>query len=355
MNSATPKYILVENHIKDAIRKKQLVDRLPGERTLAKELGVSYMTARKAIDNLVDQGVLYKVPTKGAFVNTDRRNKKTNRTVGYFLDSSIRSGISSPYYSLIFNAIEKEATRNDYSVVYFSDNSDSKLRQTLLKLDGVIATCLPRIEETIQLIKQSVPVVVIDNGAADKSIPSVIIDNFNADVQSVDHICSLGHQRIGFMTGLGDSDIGSNRYAGYLHGLRKNGITPDEQLVYKGNYSFESGIDGAEYFLSLKHPPTAIICANDSMALGAIKKLDERGVEVPDEMSIIGFDDVEIASQVTPALTTIAAPVDEIAKHAFAALSNLIRGEQPETHHIALAAELIVRNTCTELSTETVA
>ena len=256
MGESTPKYILVENHIKDAVRKGEITDKLPGERTLAQQLGVSYMTVRKGIENLVAEGILYKVPTKGTYVNNDKDRKKKTLTIGYFLDSSIESGVSSPYYSLIFNAIEKAASSNDYSVVYFSDTSENKLRKTLQKLDGVIATCFPRIEETIQLIKQSVPVVVIDNSAADKSIPSIIIDNFNADVQSVDYICSLGHRRIGFMTGLEDSDIGKNRYAGYLHGISQHGIDPDNKLVFKGNYSYESGIKGADYFLSLENPHT---------------------------------------------------------------------------------------------------
>jgi DNA-binding LacI/PurR family transcriptional regulator len=354
MSDSTPKYVLVERYIKDAINSGRIQDRLPGERSLAKTLGVSYMTARKAIHNLVEQGLLYKVPTKGAFVNTGSQ-KKPSRTIGYYLDSSIAGGISSPYYALLFSAIEKEASAHDYSVIYFSDNTDSRLRSTLVKLDGVIASCLPRVEKTIQVIKQSVPVVVIDNSSVDKSIPSVIIDDFNAYVRSVDYVASLGHRRIGFMCGLADSDVGKNRFAGYAHGLKKHKIAFDKTLVFRGNYSFESGIDGAEYFQSLKRPPSAIVCANDQMALGAIKTLDSVGVRVPEDISVIGFDDIEIASQITPALTTVAAPVQAIASYAFDALSALMQGRAPTTPHTALSAELIVRNTCTALNRTAVA
>jgi DNA-binding LacI/PurR family transcriptional regulator/biotin operon repressor len=355
MQTTTPKYILVEKYIKQAIQQRQLTDKLPGERGLADELGVSYMTVRKGIENLVQQGILYKVPTKGTYVNIHQKNKTQTRTIGYFLDSSIKSGISSPYYSLVFHAIEKEASKHGYSVVYFSERNNNKLQATLQKLDGVIATCFPRIEKTIQLIKQAVPVVVIDNSAADKSIPSVIIDNFNADVQSVDYICSLGHRSIGFMMGLEDSDIGNSRYAGYLHGLSQHGIQPDEKLVFKGNYSYASGLQGAKYFLSLKRPPTAIICANDSMALGTLKGLSKHGIAVPGQMSVIGFDDIEVASQIIPPLTTVAAPIGDIAKQAFAALGRLIQGEQPEYQHIALAPKLVIRETCQALNEQAVA
>lgn len=344
--SDIPKYILVENHIKKEIKNKTLVDKLPGERTLAKKLGFSYMTIRKAIENLVSQEVLYKVPTKGAFVNKEKGKKKKTLTIGYFLDSSIKSGISSPYYSLILNAIEKEAAKNDYSVVYFSDTSVERLHKTLSKLDGVIATCFPRIENTILEIKDNVPIVVIENSAADKTIPSVIIDNFNADLESVDYICDLGHTRIGFMTGLEDSDIGKSRYAGYQHGLNKNKIQIDEKLVFRGNYSYEAGIEGAEYYLSLEQRPTAVICANDSMALGAMQKFKQEGFDIPEDISIIGFDDIDVASQIVPTLTTIRAPVNKIAVQAFATLKELIMNKEPEHQHIAIAPSLIIRESC---------
>lgn len=343
------KYEIVENHIKEAIKNKTIVDKLPGERSLAKELGFSYMTIRKAIENLVSEGILYKVPTKGTFVNKDNGKKKKTRTIGYFLDSNIVSGISSPYYSLIFEALMKEAAKDGYSVAYFSDSEKDRIRNILPKLDGVIATCFPRIENAIMDIKLTLPIVIIDNSSADKSIPSVIIDNFNAEVDTVDYAISLGHKRIGFMTGLEDSDIGHNRYAGFKHGLRKNGIELDETLIFRGNYSYGAGRQGAEYFLSMKQMPTTIICANDTMALGAIKKLNQEGFDVPDDISIIGFDDIEVASQIVPALTTIAAPIDKIAHYAFVALKALIQGQTPEHQHIALPAKLVVRESCSKI------
>lgn len=349
METPTPKYVLVENYIKGAIADRTISERLPGERTLAKDLGISYMTVRKAIDRLVDEGVLYKVPTKGTFVaNAKTRRKAPTRTIGYFLDGSIASGISSPYYSLIFHEIEKVATRNGYSVVYFSDLGRDSLVNILAKLDGVIASCFPRIEQVIHDIKQIVPVVVIDNPSTDKTIPSVIIDNFNADLESVNYICSLGHSRIGFMTGLDDSDVGKSRFAGYRTGLARNGLAYDEKLVFRGNYSFESGVEGAEYFLEFPVPPTAIICANDSMALGAIRRLHQSGLRVPEDISIIGFDDIAVAEQVVPALTTVAAPVTEIAERAFQILLDLIDDADLEHPHVALHALLMKRQTCAD-------
>ncbi len=352
MDTTIPKYVLIEDYIRQQIRERKFTDKLPGERALADELGYSYMTVRKAIDNLVGEGVLYRVPTRGTFVADQKERKARTRTIGYYLDSSIDSGISSPYYSMIFNALQKEAARHDYSLVYFSENGGEKLSKTLDKLDGVIASCFYRIEGVIQEIKESLPVVVIDNSAADKSIPSVIIDNFSALVDTVDYLCGLQHKRIGFMTGLDDSDVGKNRFEGYRNGLSRHDIEFDDSLVYKGNYSFQSGIDGAGYFLKLAQVPTAIVCANDSMAIGVMHKLQQEGFKVPEDVSVVGFDDIDVASQITPSLTTVFAPIEEIAARSFSMLEDLIEDRSPENRHVALPGRLIVPQSSSEPSRE---
>ncbi|MFW2403350.1 MAG: LacI family DNA-binding transcriptional regulator [Gammaproteobacteria bacterium] len=351
----TPKYVLVENFITGEIRGKVFTGKLPGERTLARQLGVSYMTVRKAVDNLVADGLLYRVPAKGTFVADGQVRKDLKHTIGYFLDSGIEQGISSPYYSLVFNAIEKEAARHGYSIVYFSETGKTPFREVLQRLDGVIATCFPRIEPIIEVINATLPLVLIENRAADATIPSVVIDDFAAEADAVEYLCSLGHSRIGFIAGLGDSDIGLNRYQGYLHGLSSHDIEPDEALVFRGDYSFEAGIDGAGYLLSLDAPPTAIICASDSMALGAMRRIHESEHSTPRDISVIGFDDIEMAAQVSPALTTMAAPVGEIASRAFEMLGALIDGDGTGDRHVSLAAKLVIRQTCAERTVDTIA
>ena len=346
MHKPTPKYVIVEKKIKQAIKNKEITDKLPGERTLATLYDFSYMTIRKAVDNLVSEGVLYKVPTKGTFVADLKTGRKKTKIIGYLLDSSIVAGLTSPYYSMIFNALEQVASQQGYSLIYFSDVGDSDSLKHMNKIDGMIISCFPRIENMIQDINKHVPVVVIDNSSSDKTIPSIIIDNFNAISESVDYLCKQGHTRIGFMTGLEDSDVGKNRHAGYVSGLSRHGIKLDEKLVFRGNYSFESGAQGADYFLSLKRPTTAIICANDTMAIATIKKAMQYDLSVPDDISVIGFDNIVIASHLTPQLTTIAAPVNETAELAFKMLNRLMNGESPKNKHVALAAKLMVRETC---------
>ncbi len=349
MDKVTPKYVQVQEKIRDAIKHRKIIDKLPGERALAKEYGFSYMTIRKAVEKLVAEGLLYKIPMKGTFVSDRKTSKKKTNIIGYFLDSSIVAGLTSPYYSLIFNALQRQATKHGYSLIYFSDIGDSSSYKHMHNMDGAIVSCFPRIEHIVDEINQNMPVVVIDNSSSDKTIPSVIIDNFNAVRTSVNYLCTKGHKRIGFITGLRDSDVGNNRLAGYKSGLSDHGLKLNEKLIFRGDYSFESGTKGADYFLSLKDPPTAIMCANDAMAIALIRQAAQHGVSVPDDISVMGFDDIAVASQISPALTTMAAPIDEITELACSMLISLINGEKLESRHVALPARLVVRDSCAEV------
>jgi DNA-binding LacI/PurR family transcriptional regulator len=344
------KHHYAEKKIREAIARLDIDERLPGERALAKELGIAYMTVRKAVETLVAQGLLYRIPKKGTFVADPKKHAVATRNIGYFLDSSIREGVSSPYYSLVFDALEKEAARNGYTLIYFSDDGSKDSLAILNKVDGIIISCFPRIEPVIRVMANRTPVVCIDNRPLDRNIPSVTIDNYNSVSDSVEYLLSLGHERIGFITGLDDSDVGRNRLAGYTSALEKHGVRNEPELVFKGDYSFETGKNGADYFLSLDRRPSAIMCANDTMAISAIKETFRSGFRVPEDISIIGFDDISIASQITPALTTVAAPIDHIARSAMDLLRAGIAGEQIENLHITLPCRLMERETCADLS-----
>ncbi len=348
MDESIPKHIYAERKIREAICHLKVDEKIPGERVIAKELGVSYMTARKAVESLVAKGVLYKVPKKGTYIADQKKRATKTKNIGYFLDSSIKDGLSSPYYSMIFDALEKEATKNGYALVYFTNGEGTDYLEVLDKVDGVIISCFPRIDPIIQEMKKRVAMVCIDNSPTDKSIPSVTLDNFNSVAHSIDYLCAKGHDRIGFVTGLDDSDIGRGRLAGYISALKSHEISEDRDLIFRGDYSFETGMKGADYFLSLEMPPTAIMCANDTMAIGAIKEISRKGFNVPDDISVIGFDDIQIASHITPALTTVSVPVDEIAKQSINLLRAVMDQEEVVDQHAVLPCQLVLRDSSGE-------
>jgi DNA-binding LacI/PurR family transcriptional regulator len=351
MDKKDLKHIFAEKKIRELIRQLNVDDKLPGERALSIDLNISYMTTRRAMENLVAKGLLYKIPKKGTYVaDTNKTAATKTKNLGYFLDSSIKDGLTSPYYSMIFDALEKEATKNGYALMYLTNTGDADFLEITNKIDGVIISCFPRIEPIIQEIKKRVAVVCIDNSSADKSIPSVTLDNFSSVADSITYLCSLGHRRIGFITGLDDSDIGRGRLAGYLGALKDNHIAEDMDLVYRGDYSFKTGTRGADYFLSLASPPTAIMCANDTMAISAMREISQRGLKIPDDISIIGFDDIAVSSQITPSLTTVSVPVEEIAKHSINLLRAVMNDSDTEYQHAALPCQLVLRETSAEIN-----
>ena len=347
MSDVTPKYITIKNRIKEDIEKGTYTGKLPGERVLAKELTASYMTVRKAVNELVEEGILHKLTTKGTFVSHRKMSPKITRNIGFFLDKGIKQGVSSPYYSLVFKALEETVRRNGYTISLFTNFDDLNPLKNQKKIDGVIICCFPRIEDNVQDVKKYFPIVLLDNIAADKSIPSVTIDNFNSCYQSTEYLLSLGHKRIGFVTGLMDSDVCKDRLLGYKKAISANGSPGDKTLIHKGDYSYESGELAGKYFLSLSKPPTAIVCANDSMAIGVMKAIQEKGRRIPDDISIIGFDDIEVASKVYPTLTTNAAPIENMAEKAIKLLIDSINGKELDYEHKILPAQLIIRDSCT--------
>ena len=340
----TPKYIQVKELIRNEIKKGNITDKLPGERTLAKQLNVSYMTVRKAVAELVEEGILHKLTTRGTFVSNRKISPKTTNNIGFLLDEGILDGISSPYYSLIFKALEKICKKHGYNLLLFSDHDDLNPINNQKKIDGVIICNFPRIESKVQEIKNYLPIVLLDNIASDKSIPSVTIDNFNGCYKATEHLIKAGHKRIGFVSGLLDSDVCKDRLLGYSSALANNNIKNNKSLIYRGDYSYESGENAAKHFLALKKHPTAIVCANDSMAIGLSKVLREQGLEIPKDISIIGFDDIEVASRIFPTLTTVAAPIQELAQQSFELLLASINGIDIDYRHIILPGNLILRN-----------
>jgi DNA-binding LacI/PurR family transcriptional regulator len=346
MSARVPKYIQIKETIKNKIQNGELVDKIPGERVLATQLGASYMTVRKAVMELVEEGILHKNATIGTFVSHRKMSPKATHNIGFFLDTAIREGISSPYYSLIFKAMEKAVKEHGYNLLLFSDAQDMNPLINKKKVDGVVVCCFPRLEARIQEIKKTLPIVLLDNISSDKSLPSVTIDNFNSCRESTEYLWLQGHRRIGFISGLLDSDVSRDRLQGYQTALANHGIANDDGLVYKGDYSYESGERGADALLAQADPPTAIICANDSMAIGAMKVIQEKGMRVPEDVSVIGFDDIDVAARVFPPLTTNAAPIESIVHQSVELLISAIKGKDIDYKHVVLPTTFMLRGSC---------
>jgi LacI family transcriptional regulator len=199
-------------------------------------------------------------------------------------------------------------------------------------------------EELARLLDRGYHFVVLDPlMPLDERIPSVSAAHASGADQAMRHLLELGHRRIAQITGPRGWVATEDRRRGYRAALAAAGILPDPALEVGAEPEIEPGREAAEKLLDLPRPPTAIFAFNDNIAIGAIRAARARGLRVPDDLSIVGFDDVEYATIVTPALTTVRQPLAEMGRTAVSLLNRLLDRQRFETLHLELATRLVVR------------
>jgi LacI family transcriptional regulator len=188
------------------------------------------------------------------------------------------------------------------------------------------------------------PVVHVDPAnPLDDATVSVGSTNFSGGVQATRHLLELGHRRIAFAGGAPTFQPSAERLQGYLSALRAAGVAADETLVRARAHTFEAGVAMADDLLALPDPPTAVFAASDSIALGVLASAQRHGLRVPDDLSVVGFDDTSAAVSSAPALTTVRQPVVEMGRVALRTVLQLARGEAVDAHHVQLSTTLVVR------------
>ena len=210
-------------------------------------------------------------------------------------------------------------------------------------VDGIIATCFPENKETLKELSRYMPVVLIDNQIKYENIPSVLIDNFYGTYKAVKYLIEIGHKNIAYVTGTLDYDIGYDKLEGYKKALADHNIQFNKDFVYEGSYVFESGYSSISHFLALPERPTGFVCGDDSIAFGVLKGLKEKGYNVPEDASIIGFDDLDLCTKIHPALTTIRSPLGDLAISCIKYIIKLIHYEEVELLTKVLPTKLIIR------------
>ncbi len=210
----------------------------------------------------------------------------------------------------------------------------------------IVAAPLSNMPKIIRAIETTgTPCVQLSPGKDNGKHPSVLTNDREVCAEMTRYLAGLGHERIAFITGDPDHKAVANRFLGYKDGLKESGLKFDEQFVVAGDNSFGSGEACAEKLLKRKTPPTAIFAANDDMAAGVLRAANRLGIEIPAELSVAGFDDIALARQVEPALTTIRQPLVRMAERA---ANMLIRGNGPsgkkaEDNHACVPATLKIR------------
>jgi LacI family transcriptional regulator len=323
-------------------------------RDVAKKAGVSVTSVSHVINQTrpvsenIQQNVQSALQELGYQPNALARSlrRKQSHTIGMVVPDS-----ANPFFAGIVRGIEDAVFTQDYTVILGNSDGDPQKELVYTKVlaekqvDGILFVAVGKSnKEHANLInKIRVPLVVIDRDVPDLSVDSVLTDNAQGGRLAIEHLLSLEHQRIGCITGPSDLTPSADRVAGYRQALIQANIPVDESIIIKGDFQFEGGYRAARQLLTMPHPPTAIFACNDLMAVGAISASIELGYRVPEQISVIGFDDIPLASFTNPPLTTIIQPKYEMGELAATLLLKRLQNHEHPVQRRLLSTELIVR------------
>lgn len=257
---------------------------------------------------------------------------------------------SNPFFAEVARGVEDTSFAQRYSVILC--NSDGDLEKELFyanvltakQVDGILFVAAGVSTEHIRTLqKQQVPLVVVDREIPDVSVDEVLTDNVHGGEMITRHLIDLGHRRIGCITGPSDVTPSAHRVTGYCRALEEASLPFDEEIVLKGDFQYEGGYRGAQRLLMMDDPPTAIFACNDLMAVGVIRAAREMGWRVPADLSVVGFDDVRLASFTSPPLTTVAQPKYEMGVVATELLLERMDSRDQPPQHRLLETRLVVR------------
>ncbi|MFW8592122.1 LacI family DNA-binding transcriptional regulator [Glaciecola sp. 2405UD65-10] len=320
-------------------------------REVAELAGVSTATVSRAISNpdKVSEKALKKVQSAidqiGYKPNMMARNFRFHRAYSILV---LVPDLANSFFSTVVKGIEDVARAKGYSIL-LGDTRDSLEREkeylrllSTSQADGVIQLRPHRAEDVSSFVNTGFPVVNAC-GCVGTPYPTVRIDNAAAQKTVVDYLISLGHTKIAAVTGLKDNPHSLRRLSGYKEALASAGLPFDESLVVEGDYSKWSGLNAATQFVHMDKRPTAVVSFNDEMAIGLIKGFKTAGLNVPSDISVTGFDDMEVSKYIDPTLTTIAQPATELGKTAMNLLFKLLNNKDISQTEYILPFELLVR------------
>ncbi|MCP1111144.1 LacI family DNA-binding transcriptional regulator [Ohessyouella blattaphilus] len=262
--------------------------------------------------------------------------------------------INNTFFPEVFRGIEAVATQKGYRVWLEDMQNNPDIEREIFEVlpqkqvDGIISLTARTKRETIEAVAKQYPLVIAGQYLEDSKIPYVGISNIKASRDAVNHLIKLGHTNIAHISGPLNQLIFQDRLKGYESALERAGLKVDKDLVFKGNYTYESAFELSTEIIKSKKQITAIFAANDEMAAGVIKGIKAAGKRVPEDYAVIGFDNIRLAAIIEPAITTINQPKKEMGKRAIEMLFDLIEGRALKEERVVLKHSLVVRESCGE-------
>ncbi|HDM69953.1 MAG TPA: LacI family transcriptional regulator [Thermotogales bacterium] len=265
--------------------------------------------------------------------------------------------IDNPFFSKICKAIQNTVRKEGYSVFLYNTDGKAEREKEIIEnliqqlIEGVFMIA-PRMnsKEILDLSKEyGFYPVIVDSRVENVMLSAVWVDNVTAFIQATEFLIEIGHRRIGFVAGPLNVANSRDRLKGYLLALENNVIEKDDSLIYEGDFMISSGYKAAEYFLGLSNPPTAILCSNDLMAIGVLRCLHDRDIRIPEQISVVGCDDIDVTASLYPPLTTVKQPIYEMGEIAAKMMLKYIKTGKLPPNSI-LHADLVIRNSTAPLN-----
>ena len=258
--------------------------------------------------------------------------------------------IQNPFYAEIARGVEDVAYANEFALLLC--NSDENLEKerfylNVMQAESVDGIVLPPFDDTdpavLEMVASGMPVVCVDRSLAKTKTDLVEVDNYRGALEAVNHLIDRGHTRIGLIEGRAQVSTNRERRRGYLDALAARGIAPQRELMRAGDFKLASGRVLANELLELRRPPTALFVGNNLMTVGALAALHQRGLRVPGDVAIVGFDDLPWAEALDPPLTVVRQPAYEVGRRAMELLLKRLAAPGAPVTTVRLRPELVVR------------
>lgn len=349
-------YLEIGSRIKELILAGDLKDKLPSEKELAQKYNVNFKTVNKAVSALVSEGVLYRVRGIGAFVKKDVKKNLESGQKNIGLAVFNMKWLYNPFYSGILAGIGEVVQKNGHNLQFLTTNNEPGSHRGLYYMDAwaqgrfdgmIIAGEEINDDDIIKLNAKKYPFILLGNYLPNKRLSTVCIDNYKGGYDAATHLINQGHQRIAFIRGF-DSKSDKERVAGCRDAMQKKKLSLPANYIKSGYYDEEKSYVAMTELLKLERRPTAVIASDDVMAASAMQAIKNGGFSVPDDISVIGFNDSVLASKVTPPLTTLRISVYDMGKTAIEMLEEKFREKTFSSEKKLFTPELIIRKSTAE-------
>ncbi|NOU92222.1 substrate-binding domain-containing protein [Paenibacillus sp. LMG 31456] len=258
--------------------------------------------------------------------------------------------LANPYFAEIARAVEDRGHEHGFNLFICSTDNDPEKEDryfsllTQKRVDGIIVATRTSKELFLkQLVQKKVPIVLIAGEMPALALDTVMVDDYLGGYQAGSHLVDLGHRRIAILAEDLNHISNQERIRGCVQAMRDEGAAINDNLIQVGGFTLDSGRAAATALLNGSEPPTALFACNDLLAIASIQAAREQGLKVPDQLSVVGFDNTILATMIDPPLTTVAQPIQEIGRQAVDLLIQEIRNEKSIKQRAVLLPELIIR------------